>query len=252
MRDEPPHAKEQIIKANPDHTPGPTKKETRTPFFLVPPPLDRRLVRDRCDGLRPVVRRGDHPGAPGHGGLPLELDGGALGLCLPLQLGVNLDPAEEVVSRARRGDVLDPDVDALLEVSVLDLLVDDDANRALRDVVDDTGLAVVDLVRHTVWRSLVSYLFHQKRYRGSIQRRELGHNTVPHPRRFGFSKPDSPFPSHVSHRRIPWKRIVLPLLDGTVRLDVNNIADPGSGMVSISRRRENILFGPLAYLYCLR
>ena len=82
--------------------------------------------------------------------LALKEDGLALGLCGLLGCGVGLDTGEELVARARVADVLDADVDALLDVAVSDLAVEDDSNGRLGHVVDDTGLAVVDLVRHTV------------------------------------------------------------------------------------------------------
>lgn len=108
------------------------------------------VVGDRRQGLGALLLDGDRSCLTGHGGESLDLDGGALGLGLGLQDGVLLHPADEVLSGSRLADVLDAQVDALLDVSVLDLLVDDDTNGGLGDVVDNTGLSVVDLVGHTV------------------------------------------------------------------------------------------------------
>lgn len=83
--------------------------------------------------------------------MPLDLDDGALGLGLGLQGGVLLHSAQEVLSGSRQTDVLDAEVDTLLDVSVLDPLVDDDTDSGLGHVVNDTGLAVVDLVGHAIF-----------------------------------------------------------------------------------------------------
>ena len=78
-------------------------------------------------------------------GLPLEdnlLSGlGGLGLLG----GVGLDSVQEFLSALGVLDVFDSDVDSLLHVSTVDDLVTDDSNTSGRDVVDDTGLSVVDL-----------------------------------------------------------------------------------------------------------
>ena len=86
----------------------------------------------------------------GLGGLALHLLGLASLLGLLLLGEVELDALEEVLTRAGVADVFDADVDALLHVSVADLLLEDDTDSGLGDVVDDTGLAVVDLVGHTL------------------------------------------------------------------------------------------------------
>lgn len=115
------------------------------PFFL-----NRSLVRERGDGLGRDVGQGDGAGLTGHEGLTLDLDSGAGGAGGLLLLGVLLDTAEEVVARARGLDVLDADVQALLEVAVVYLFIDNNTDRRFGDVVDDTSLAVVNLEGHTL------------------------------------------------------------------------------------------------------
>jgi hypothetical protein len=104
------------------------------------------VVGDRCDALGLVLLSADGAGLAGLVGLALEEDGGALLLGLALLLGVGLDADDELLTRAGETDVLDAEVDALLDVAVADLLVDDDTDSGLGDVVDDTSLSVVVLV----------------------------------------------------------------------------------------------------------
>lgn len=112
--------------------------------------LDGGLVGDGDNRLGLVVGHGDLAGLAREARCSLDGDDGAVGLGLLLGGSVVLDALDEVLARPREVDVLDPDVDALLDVPVLDLLVDDDADGRLGDVVDDTGLAVVDLVGHAL------------------------------------------------------------------------------------------------------
>lgn len=76
----------------------------------------------------------------------------ALALRLLLSGRIALDSAEELLAGAGQRNVLDSDVDALLDVAVSDLLVDDDTNCVLGYVVDDAGFAVVDLEGHAIVR----------------------------------------------------------------------------------------------------
>lgn len=133
-------------------------------LFPVPIPnlslgdaLDGRLVGQRSDGLGDVLLEGDGVGVAGAEGLALEDDGLAVSLGLSAEAGVLLDAAKEVVARARGANVLDADVQALLEVTVLDLLVDDDTDGGLGDVVDNTGLAMHRLVGHALLDRSVHY-----------------------------------------------------------------------------------------------
>lgn len=112
--------------------------------------LNRCLVCEGGNGLRGHVGEGDGAGLAGHQRLTLDLDGGTGSASGLLLLGILLDTAQEVVAGSRGADVLDADVQALLEVAVVDLLIDDNTDGGLGDVVDDTSLAVVDLEGHTL------------------------------------------------------------------------------------------------------
>lgn len=111
-----------------------------------PTHLDRRLVCYRSNTLWLVVLGADSPRLSWHERLSLEVEVLAALLGLALLGRVLLDTSDELLPRARVTDVLDADVDALLDVAVADLSVEDDADSGLGDVVDDAGLAMVDLV----------------------------------------------------------------------------------------------------------
>lgn len=110
--------------------------------------LDVGVVGDRSDGLGSGGL--DDVSLTGTDGLALKVEVDTLLLGLLLLLGVLLDTLDEVLTGTGVLDVLDADVDALLEVAVADNLVEEDTDGGLGDVVDNTGLTVVDLVGHTI------------------------------------------------------------------------------------------------------
>lgn len=122
---------------------------TKSIHVILVQPLNGRLVGNRHNRLGHVVLHRDGPRLPGHGRLSLQVDVLALLLGLLPQPGVLLDSSQELIAGLGCRHVLDTERDTLLNVAVLDLLEDDDADRVLGDVVDDTSLAVVDLVGHT-------------------------------------------------------------------------------------------------------
>lgn len=200
-----PHAKTKASQFVNNQLPE-TPSAEETPFQHTAPivRLDGGLVGNGSQGLGAVLLEGDLSCVAGQGSLTLDLDGGALSLGLGLQRGVLLDSAQETLPGARGLDVLNAEVDALLDVSVLDLLVDDDTDSGLGDVVDDTSLAVVDLVGHTVIRNILSGSDRLVRVVASV----------------GSSGARGYFD--------------LPLLDGTVGLDVHNVTNAMSSVRSRS------------------
>lgn len=113
--------------------------------------LDVGVVGDRGDSLGGVTLEGDEVAGAGANSLALQVDVDTLLLGLLLLEGVLLDTVDELLTGAGVLDVLDADIDALLDVAVVDLLVDDDTDGRLGDVVDNTGLTVEDLVGHAIF-----------------------------------------------------------------------------------------------------
>jgi hypothetical protein len=104
----------------------------------------RKLTRQSSQSLRGVALDRDNSALSGLSWQPLELNVLSLLLCLPLLKSVALDTVEELLSALGVLDVLDTKVDTLLEVTTVDDLVADDTDGTGGDVVDDTGLSVVD------------------------------------------------------------------------------------------------------------
>lgn len=140
-------------RENPDKiTPNNHAHRTQTQFLASP--LDVGVVGDGSDSLGGVALLGDEVTAAGANGLALQVDVDTLLLGLTLLDGVLLDTVDELLTGARVLNVLDADVDALLDVAVVDALVKKDTDRGLGDVVDNASLAVEDFVGHTVQRSV--------------------------------------------------------------------------------------------------
>jgi hypothetical protein len=137
------HATHDLAQRHTHKTPNPR-------FFSCRKYLNVSVVRDRGDRLGEVGVRVDNAGFTGLDGLSLQVKVSASLLSLTLLDGVLLDTVDELLTGARVNDVLDANVDTLLEVTVADTLVDDDTDGGLGHVVDDTGLAVVQLVGQTV------------------------------------------------------------------------------------------------------
>lgn len=82
--------------------------------------------------------------------LSLQLDGVTRGLSGSTLSCVVLDSLQKLLSTLRVLNVLNPHVHSLLDASATNNLVDHDTDGGFSNVEDDTGLTLVDLVRHTL------------------------------------------------------------------------------------------------------
>lgn len=123
--------------------------------YLAPYGLDGGIVSNRVERDRGVALSGDDVSSDGESGLTTKLNGLALGSSLSTLHLVGLHTVQEVLTALGVLDMLDTDVDALLHVTVANNLVNQDTDRGLSDVVDDTSLTVVVLVGHTLLDSTI-------------------------------------------------------------------------------------------------
>jgi len=112
--------------------------------------LDSCLIGDWSDGFGEVSGCGNCVCLSGLDCLSLQVNVDTLILCLPPLSRIVLHTVDELLATFGVLDVLNADVDTLLQVAVADTLVDDDTEGGLGDVVDNTGLSVVDFVWHTL------------------------------------------------------------------------------------------------------
>ena len=78
-------------------------------------------------------------------------------LCLSSELIVSLNTVQEIFSASGFASMLDSDVNSLLDDSVADNLVNLNTNSSLGNVPDNTSLAMVKLVRHTLVDGTVGF-----------------------------------------------------------------------------------------------
>lgn len=95
----------------------------------------------------------------GSSGLSIDsLDGneGTGSLGLTLNSIVLVDTIDEGSARSGHADVLNTDMESLGNDTATNLLVYDNTDRVLGNIIDDTGLSVVELVGHTLLDGTVS------------------------------------------------------------------------------------------------
>ena len=197
----------------------------------APKALNEDLVRQRSheDGLV-LLGRNKVTGLGGRG-KALQVEGGALGLGLLLQLKVLLDALQEVVTALGVVHVLDADVDALLDVAVAHTLVHDEANGRLGHVVHDGRLSAKTLVprRRTYRLCIHRYITGcMKRQEGQKRRKSSpsaisASRTKTHQQETFCDQYSLPLKCIVRFNSPVVELVRHALVDGAVHLDVDDI-----------------------------
>ena len=110
--------------------------------------LDQVFVRDGCNEDRLVVACRHKVCGARHCRLPLQADLAPLFGSLFASLLICLDALQKVVSTLAVRDMLDADINTLLHQPISNTLVHNNTHGTRSDIKDDTGTAVVKLVRH--------------------------------------------------------------------------------------------------------
>jgi len=117
--------------------------------------LDQCVVCDGSESLWNVFLGRHMMGLAGLDGLPLYAHPGARIMSLLQFFRVILDTTQKIVTAFRMPNVFNADVDTLLEEAIANALVEDNTNRRLCNIVDDTSATVVKFVWHTLLDSSI-------------------------------------------------------------------------------------------------
>jgi hypothetical protein len=125
-------------------------------FIKIAISLDEGFIRNRSNSLRNIVLGGDMASITRLSRKSLEVESDTSSLGFLLLLSVGLDTVQEFLTALGVSDVFNTDINTLFNVAVTNDLVNNNTDRGLGNVVDDTSTTVVELVRHTLLDSSIS------------------------------------------------------------------------------------------------
>lgn len=123
--------------------------------FIESGPLDELLISNGNNTDRGVVLGGDHVSGTRSSGLTLQADLHSISTSLSTSLVVSTGTLQKVITALAVVDVLNTNIDTLLHVTITDLLVNNHTDGMRGHIENNTGLSMVELVRHTTVNSTV-------------------------------------------------------------------------------------------------